>query len=65
MDVYGICFPPKDFVFPHLAGEILGFGRQLKRFESWQEHHVKALDKEWDFLVFGIVKSCVSYSKSK
>lgn len=56
MDVYGICFPPKDTVFPHLAGEIPGFGNQLKRFESWQEHHVKALGKEWDFQVFGIVK---------
>lgn len=56
MDVYGICFPPKDMVFPHLAGEIPGFGRQLKRFEQWQEHHVEALDKVWDFQVFSIVK---------
>lgn len=56
MDVYGICFPPKDTVFPHLAGEIAGFGTQLKRFEQWQEHHVQALGKEWDFQIFGIVK---------
>lgn len=56
MDVYGICLPPKELVFPHLAGEIPGFGNQLKRFEQWQEHHVKALDKEWDFQVFSIVK---------
>src|SRR4029453_6288169 len=40
MDVYGICLPPKDMVFPHLAGEILGFGSQIKRFESWQQHHI-------------------------
>lgn len=55
-DVYGICMPPKDSVFPHLAGEIHGFGTQLKRFESWQEHHIAALDKEWDFQILGIVK---------
>lgn len=56
MDVYGICLPPKDLVFPHLAGEIPGFGQQLKRFEQWQEHHVQAVEKTWDFQVFGIVK---------
>jgi len=42
VDVYGICLPPKDMVFPHLAGEIHGFGTQIKRFETWQEHHVSA-----------------------
>jgi predicted nucleotidyltransferase len=56
VDVYGICLPPKDTVFPHLAGEIYGFGTQLKRFETWQEHHIAALDKVWDFQIFGIVK---------
>jgi len=56
VDVYGICLPPKDTVFPHLAGEIFGFGAQVKRFEQWQEHHVEALGKVWDFQVFGIVK---------
>jgi predicted nucleotidyltransferase len=56
MDVYGICMPPKDMVFPHLAGEIMGFGTQIKRFEQWQEHHVAAMDKSWDFQILGIVK---------
>lgn len=55
MDVYGVCFPPKDLVFPHLAGEIHGFGSQLKRFETWQEHHVEALGRVWDFQVYSIV----------
>lgn len=54
-DVYGICLPPKDLVFPHLAGEIPGFGRQLKRFETWQQHHIRALDKQWDFQIYSIV----------
>jgi uncharacterized protein len=56
IDVYGICLPPKEQVFPHLAGEIFGFGKQIQRFEQWQEHHVGALDKVWDFQIFGIVK---------
>jgi predicted nucleotidyltransferase len=56
IDVYGIFMPPKDTVFPHLAGEIFGFGTQIKRFETWQEHHVAAHGKSWDFSIFGIVK---------
>jgi predicted nucleotidyltransferase len=40
MDVYGFCVPPKDEVWPHLRGEIPGFGRQLKRFEQYQEVHL-------------------------
>lgn len=56
VDVYGICLPPKEAVFPHLAGEIPGFGTPQPRFEQWQEHHVMALEREWDFQVFGIVK---------
>lgn len=55
-DVYGICLPPKDVVFPHLKGEILGFGTQLKRFEQYQEHGISHDGKVWDFTVFGIVK---------
>lgn len=58
IDVYGVCIPPKDLVFPHLAGEIHGFGQQLKRFDNWQQHHIKAGGKEWDFQVYGIVNFC-------
>ena len=54
-DVYGVCFPLKHLVFPHLGGEIIGFGNQLKRFDNWQEHHVMALGREWDFSVYSIV----------
>jgi predicted nucleotidyltransferase len=56
VDVYGICAPPRKTAFPHLGGEIFGFGTQIKRFETWQEHHIKALDAEWDFLIFSLVK---------
>lgn len=37
-DIQGFCIPPKEDVFPHLRGEILGFGRQIQRFNDWQEH---------------------------
>jgi predicted nucleotidyltransferase len=58
MDISGFCIPPKEFVFPHLAGEIHGFGRQLKRFDVWQEHHVQDTEarKEYDFSIYSIVK---------
>jgi uncharacterized protein len=57
-DIYGFCIPPKEMIFPHLAGEITGFGRQIKRFEQWQEHHVVDSDskKEYDFSIYNIVR---------
>jgi predicted nucleotidyltransferase len=57
-DVYGWCIPPKELVFPHLAGVIPGFGTQIKRFEQWQQHHIedKQAGKEYDFTVYSIVR---------
>lgn len=58
IDFYGICIPRKDELFPHLAGEILGFGRQKQRFDQWQEHGIvdRNKDHKYDFQVFNIVK---------
>ena len=59
MDLYGFCVPKKELTFPHLSGEILGFGRQKKRFEQWQEHHIDDPSdpkKQYDFQIFSIVK---------
>jgi predicted nucleotidyltransferase len=62
VDVYGWAIPPKEDIFPHLRGEIPGFGRQAKRFEQFQEHHVhdgSALaghGRTYDLTIFGIVK---------
>lgn len=58
VDIYGFCVPPKDTVFPHLSGEIYGFGTQIKRFEQFQQHHIndKSADKEYDITIFNIVK---------
>lgn len=59
IDIYGFCIPPKGIVFPHLKGEILGFGKQLKRFDQFQQHHVYLpgdKTKQYDLQIFNIVK---------
>lgn len=61
-DLYGFCIPPKEMVFPHLAGEIPGFGTQIKRFQSYDQKHVwdpNALGgkgREYDFAIYNIVR---------
>jgi len=56
MDIVGFCIPPKEVIFPHLAGEIEGFGRHKQRFANWQEHHIFHNGKNYDLTVFSIVK---------
>jgi len=62
LDLYGFATPPVEMTFPHLAGEISGFGQQIQRFEQWQEHHVegwKQVDgksQTLDFSIYSIVK---------
>jgi len=58
VDVYGFCIPPKDVIFPHLRGEILGFGKQINRFEQYQQHHVedKEARKSYDISIYNIVR---------
>lgn len=55
-DIYGFCIPPKEIVFP--VNEIIGFGRQKKRFEQFQASHIfdKEKDREYDLTVFNIAK---------
>lgn len=57
-DVYGFCIPPKDVIFPHLAGQINGFGRQIKRFDQYQQHHITrpSNGREYDVSIYNIVK---------
>jgi len=61
-DIYGFCIPPKNVIFPHLDGEIEGFGTQKKRFHQWQEHHIMdesaagGKGKEYDLAIYNIVK---------
>lgn len=62
VDVYGWAIPPKDDLFPHLRGEVPGFGRPHERFAQFQEHHIRDPDplgghgRTYDLTVFGIVK---------
>ena len=62
MDVYGWAIPPKELVFPHLSGEIFGFGRQHERFEQFQQHHIQSPTelggdgREYDISIYSIVK---------
>jgi len=62
LDVYGFCIPPKDIIFPHLAGEVFGFGTQIKRFEQFQHHHIKdpsangGEGQEVDISIYNIIK---------
>jgi len=57
-DVYGFSIPPKDVIFPHLSGYIIGFGRQPKKFEQYQQHHIKdeTFNKEYDITIYNIIK---------
>jgi hypothetical protein len=41
IDYYGFTFPPRNDMFPHLKGEIMGFGQPYKPFGTWQQHHLK------------------------
>jgi predicted nucleotidyltransferase len=61
LDTYGFCIPPKEIIFPHLAGEIPGFGTPKKRFNQWQQHHVQdptalaGKGREYDLTVYNVV----------
>ena len=57
-DIYGFAIPPKSLVFPHLSGEIEGFGTHVTRFPQYQQHHVRDKDsgKSYDFSIYNIVK---------
>jgi len=62
MDIYGFAIPPRDYVFPHLRGEIVGFDEQGVQFNQFQQHHI--IDKsaiggsgrEYDMTVYSIIK---------
>lgn len=58
VDIYGFCIPSKDTIFPHLRGVIPGFGKQIQRFEQYQQHHVfeEGSEREYDLSIYSIVK---------
>jgi predicted nucleotidyltransferase len=62
LDIYGFCIPSRETLFPHLVGEIPGFGKQRERFGQWSEHHIYDASamgghgREYDFTIYNIVK---------
>jgi hypothetical protein len=60
-DTIAFCVPPKDLIFPHLSGQIEGFGRHKQRFSCYQKHHVLVEDelggkgRVYDLNVYNIV----------
>lgn len=62
MDVYGFCIPPRDYVFPHMRGEIAGFSTPGPEFNQYQEHHIQDASalggkgREYDLAIYNIVK---------
>lgn len=52
-DTLGFCIPPRDMIFPHLAGEIDGFGRRLflhkgawHKFKGYAYSQLHAMDSK-------------------
>jgi predicted nucleotidyltransferase len=62
VDVYGFCIPPRDYIFPHLRGEIPGFTPPGPAFEQYQQHHIQdpsalgGKGRQYDFTIYSIVK---------
>ena len=56
VDIYGWTIPPKAYTFPHTTGHIAGLGPPPPKFETFQQHHIKVNDKEYDFQIFSLVK---------
>jgi predicted nucleotidyltransferase len=68
-DIYGFFIPPKEFLFPHLTGEVWGFGKYHegmpqsdRRRRVWQVHGVVdpsargGRGREYDFQLYNITQ---------
>lgn len=56
MDVHAVTTPPLDYVFPHTAGHIPGFGAAPPKFDNFQQHNILAYDKNYDVVIYSIIK---------
>ena len=59
VDIYSMCIPPKNIVFPHIAGYIDGFGSKPQGFEQYMKHHISDPNgekKDYDVVIYNIVK---------
>lgn len=55
-DMYGIVIPQLQYVFPHRAGIIHGFGHNPYQFEQFRQEKILDNDKEYSFNVYSIVR---------
>lgn len=59
-DVNGFFIPSVDKLFPHLAGHVLGFGKDPKAPKAYQHHHIHDKDamngkgREYDLNIYSI-----------
>lgn len=58
IDIIGFCMPPRDVIFPHLTGQITGFGRQIQKFDQYQQHGINDVEtkREYDITIYNVVK---------
>lgn len=56
MDVYGVFIPPLEYIFPHTAGYIPGFGEAPPKYDVYQNHHIAFEDKEYDLALYSFIK---------
>lgn len=58
IDIYGFTIPKKEDIFPHLRGEIIGFGSKQNKFEQYIQHHITDVSSQkiYDITIFSIVK---------
>lgn len=62
IDVYGWAIPPKNLIFPHLQGEIEGFGPKGQRFKEYEEHGIMDKNaaggegKNYDYKIYNITR---------
>lgn len=55
-DVIGVFVPPLEVVFPHLTGNVPGFGPEPNKTDIYQKHHIQVDEGEVDVTLYSLVK---------
>lgn len=57
-DFYGFVVPPIEYIFPHTAGNIFGFEKNIQNFDQYQGHHLDCGDGygEYDLTIYSITR---------
>lgn len=57
-DIYGVVIPPKRYLFPHLESYIVGWDRNIPKFDQYEQKSIVEPDskKEFSFNIYNIVK---------